>query len=274
MDHPLDRVSSRLLRAEHHVAEFEREMRLLRDIGAYSLRREVHEDGFQHRYYIHAPIREPDPLSAIVSDCLHNLRSALDNLVYRLSELNLGRALTMTESHDPEFPICDTEPWFARARGAKYLSEAARSHVESLQPYNRSTHYTADPLWTLRELQNMDKHRFLVRPILDINQVTNIYVEGFEVRSRHGQAFWPGAVQADGALLITYLVQPPNRDLDLGVESDLQLVLDDGPGGGQPLPAVLQLIMSRVREAVTMARSLPECGFLSPGHKEVTNDPG
>src|SRR5258708_5279852 len=75
-------------------------------------------------------IRQPDPtLSLIVGDCIHNLRSSLDHLIFAL---NQGR-----KKRKSAFPICSHPDQFT-CKGKPAISGLpleCRKVVESLQPY-------------------------------------------------------------------------------------------------------------------------------------------
>jgi len=96
----------------------------------------------------------PPILSLIVSDCIHNLRAALDYLVYELAILDSGAIQDGTQ-----FPIED-DPKVFDVRRRKHLRGLCDDHVgavEGLQPY-KGVEWTK----TLRAVSNPDKHRHLV----------------------------------------------------------------------------------------------------------------
>jgi hypothetical protein len=127
------------------------------------------------------PTELPDEFSLGVGDSIHNLRSALDHLVHQLVLLN-----SETPTRYNQFPIIGYEE--GRRNGESLASlerrwkKAAESqlegvrgeHVElvhSVQPFLRAAvempgkpidaWLRQDPLVTLREMSNTDKHRFL-----------------------------------------------------------------------------------------------------------------
>ena len=98
----------------------------------------------------------------LLGEIVHNLRSALDHLVYEASSLDKnGRPLS-----DTEFPIFVDEDKFRSERrpGGLYkirgLNAETRAFVESMQPFH-SENPRLHHLWALRELSNADKHRLL-----------------------------------------------------------------------------------------------------------------
>jgi len=103
------------------------------------------------------PPRIPDELGIRVSEMIHNLRAALDYLVYELAHLDFGKRVNGTQ-----FPIEDSPGGFAKKVGT-YLKGINGPHVtkiELLQPY-KGVNWTRQ----LRIFSNRDKHReFQVLP--------------------------------------------------------------------------------------------------------------
>jgi len=93
-------------------------------------------------------------LSLPVSDCIHNLRAALDDLIHELAFLDRGAVMGGTQ-----FPIEDSPSRF-NSRKSTYLRGLSNDHIraiESFQPYNG-----VDWTRTLRSISNPDKHRHLI----------------------------------------------------------------------------------------------------------------
>src|SRR5829696_1059450 len=102
----------------------------------------------------------PHSIGMIIGDCLHNLRSALDNLAYELALAYQKGPLSRSMAGDSGFPIFLTDD----ADSAKKLKRMirgihpdAKTLIKGLQPYNRWGEN--DTLWALRELSNTDKHK-------------------------------------------------------------------------------------------------------------------
>jgi hypothetical protein len=105
--------------------------------------------------------------SAIAGDCVHNLRSTLDHIVFALSG-GPGNA-----PDDSEFPIfLNSDRYFKRdrkcepARGSGLwkirgvVADGAYTEFHRLQPFFGSNP-TRHPLWIIHELDRLDKHRAL-----------------------------------------------------------------------------------------------------------------
>ena len=107
------------------------------------------------RVFFDSSLIVPLSLSLPVSDCIHNLRAALDYVVYELAILDSGVIQDGTQ-----FPIEDDPQVFHKRRRNTYLRGLEDKHVrviESLQPYKGVD-------WTklLASISNPDKHRHLV----------------------------------------------------------------------------------------------------------------
>jgi hypothetical protein len=102
----------------------------------------------------------PREWGLILGDCVHNLRSALDHMVWDLVILN-GE----TPDGNTEFPIYWNQTRYElkgeAARKLRGVSSAAASVIEEAQPYHgpRPKHV---PLWALNELDIADKHRSIL----------------------------------------------------------------------------------------------------------------
>jgi hypothetical protein len=99
--------------------------------------------------------KPPASLSVVIGDFLFNVRSALDHLLWQLVFLNENKP-----SKSNMFPISSTPDIFSEEvkRGrVKGISTEAQKLLENLQPY----HPGNEPLATLADLHNLDKHRTL-----------------------------------------------------------------------------------------------------------------
>jgi hypothetical protein len=109
----------------------------------------------------------------LVGDCVHNLRSALDNLVYGLARLKVD------PPNDPraiQFPIFTSREAFEKSNAVKstlaQLPDRAAEIVTAWQPFHRKSpdHISADALNLLHHLSNQDKHRLPQVVLLSVNQ--------------------------------------------------------------------------------------------------------
>ena len=152
------------------------------------------------------------------------------------------------------------------------LGDGARQLIRDFQPYARSDPFTDDPLWLLREIQDIDKHRFLVNVTLDVDQLkwrafraTGEEVRAFTVQPDvtvdfvPGPAFLEGARVEDGMELGRWHVNPPDPELKLEVKPGFLIVLDEGPGKGKTVSSTLNYVFGHVEHILNEAKRLPEC---------------
>ncbi|HXC47592.1 MAG TPA: hypothetical protein VNU20_04825 [Candidatus Sulfotelmatobacter sp.] len=101
----------------------------------------------------------------IVGDIIHNLRSALDHLVYQLAILH-GQSTNF--ARETFFPISLDASSFSKARVKleSHIAPRALALIEELQPYKAADLVGKDPkaskLWIVSELDIIDKHRILI----------------------------------------------------------------------------------------------------------------
>jgi len=98
----------------------------------------------------------PGRIPLIIGDCLQNLRSSLDYVVWELVLANDD-----VPGRKNAFPICESPESFNKARKSRLagLSEDMRAEIQCLQPYHAPDGFKSHPLWILDELVNFNKHR-------------------------------------------------------------------------------------------------------------------
>jgi hypothetical protein len=120
----------------------------------------LQEDGQPGGYLVWIEAKQPPPLalSVIVGEIAHDLRSALDHLIWRQAVEHIGEAEAERHYRKIAFPIYDTSREFLdKAQALKFVSEDTGTLIESYQPYKRGNGYLAIVHW----LNRMDKHRAL-----------------------------------------------------------------------------------------------------------------
>lgn len=164
----------------------------------------------------------------IFGDAIHNLRSALDHLVWQLVLLN-GK----TPSGANQFPICDTGAnyWSAGWKDGKKtpstrewrlegVSDAHKALIDEMQPYRtRVPPRTTRALSALRDLSNYDKHRLvhLTAFAVDLQSqeaLDNLLVPNADAGQRIGARFEPFRFdQETEVFAVEYSCQGPNPDV-------------------------------------------------------------
>ena len=121
----------------------------------YSVRHRAKGNKHIYRIRIHKELPR-HRLAALVGDCVHNLRSALDHLVWQLSEDFSGVDDSDTTS---QFPIFRSEHLY-QSRGVNQIGRvgaSATALIRLLQPFH-DEQPLAHPLWFVHDLDRRDKH--------------------------------------------------------------------------------------------------------------------
>jgi hypothetical protein len=186
-----------------------------------------------------------DPaLPLLVGDCIHNTRSALDHLVFQLAILNRASS---TSANKTAFPICLTPEHFRDSTARKvapFISSAALTEIEKLQPYATGNAGAEDIIWVLHQLDIIDKHRLL------LVTVSKFRPAAFTVTVPTGEKFardipsgdWKPSI--DGAEIIRFdlseaIKQPGKVNVTIKTASTVQMENTGMVCDGMPVEAVL-----------------------------------
>lgn len=143
----------KLVRAEEHLDSI---AKILRSFAYGDCQLVPEKDAKRNAIFLRVCLpKPPDSLPSVIGDFLFNVRSALDHIVYSLISRNAPKELRNSTA----FPICSSADNFADAlkRRLAGVPEKAVTLIERLQPY----HGGENPLGTLDNLHNIDKHRSL-----------------------------------------------------------------------------------------------------------------
>lgn len=167
---PLDGPRLKVRRAESQINAFRRAEDIFRKRTNYKIvRAEFNPKTGKYVYRVSIKVSPPLDWGVPIGEIAHDLRSALDGLVYQLALLE-----TKTPARKTQFPIFlvgRTErkrsgnliPHFER-EGRRMISDLREEHqtlIEGLQPYKRGRGGKSSPLWRLYEVNNADKHRLI-----------------------------------------------------------------------------------------------------------------
>jgi len=122
---------------------------------------------------------EPAPFlrwASTFGDGVHNLRVALDNLAWGLA------ALDGAQPQKPKaifFPIVEKRTdWAQQQKQIAELPASAKAAIESIQPFQRTGVDglpETDGLLLLGRLDNTDKHRFAIQPMLTATEIEHSF---------------------------------------------------------------------------------------------------
>jgi hypothetical protein len=213
----------RLDRAFENLQELEAEVKRWLGGNAYGFVQEFDPQRGEYAVRVIAHEQPPASINLLISECLHNLRSALDNLVYDLALAyniahNPGTSLPPAVEKAVMFPIAQTQGEFTGwAWRIRDIDPGAQAVIEGLQPYDRGN---PDTLWELHELSRVDKHRLLHVTLLGQHEAAfsprrNTTTNNVTFGGGAIEPFGPGAV--DGTELISYQATPINPSDKMGV---------------------------------------------------------
>jgi len=149
--------SLKLERAKKHLHDLDGMWRWFRETNPYRFALEKDPDtGEEWRVVTRA---DPIPLCIpiLAGDCVHNLRSALDQLIRQLIVAN-GRK----PHNKSEFPIGHSEADYRAKKPGKTkgISQEAADFLDGLEPYKGGQ--GSETFWTIHHLDIVDKHRLLL----------------------------------------------------------------------------------------------------------------
>ena len=218
------------------------------------------------------------PISLLIGDALHNLRSALDLLAFALANA-YTKPLPEEVADRSEFPIFGDEDghggtgvgsarFYARTKAGKPAHGSglakisgwhpvAQAIVEGLQPYKRGDECRSHPLWVLHELDRISKHRLLH------TTATGSAGTGWDVdRTRNVACIGPGFIQPLGGLLQTDTpvirywgvhVIDPDREVKMEVQPVIEVVFDASVANAEPVAGTMAVLYGYITEIVLPA---------------------
>jgi hypothetical protein len=190
-------------------------------------------------------------LALLIGDAIHNLRSALDHLVYELAPPKVRKR------GKTQFPIFKDECEF-KAIGAKWIAGISgdeRALIERVQPWNAPGGAPADnPLAILNRLSNIDKHRLLI-PVIAAVSEQNSWVASDNADVNF--TWIERETVEDGAEILRFTATPKDPSIEMTVtpRSGLELQLSrayTGASYGTSVENTLKMIHHHVRNIIEM----------------------
>jgi hypothetical protein len=250
MEWGLSSATLKLGRAYQHLDSIDAEVREFFEVDPYVVTCEADMETGERLMRVAAVDEPPIELSFLIGDCLHNLRSALDHLVWE-------RSAPQKRGRSTGFPLRSRRPKgpFAGLAKVRGLSPRDRAIVQRLQPYNaRDKEQVPDePLLVLHNLNVDDKHKFL--------HVTGLSMEGATLRPvapgariRHAETF-PGTFE-HGAVLARVVVSPPEAKVDMNFRPAFDVAFEPGttPWHDLPIGHTLEILAGAVEDALRAFR--------------------
>jgi hypothetical protein len=243
-------VRAKLTRAGEHLDALEAAIREFLDSQPYRPRpgadTETQESVIRIQIVRDAPVVE---WGVVIGDVLHNLRSCLDHLAW-----HVGGNPPPNEATS-EFPIFLDRARYRR-RGIAKIAGAppdAQAIIEDLQPFQRGDKAHLDPLWSLHELSNFDKHRLLHVSVADVSGATYLMRAPAGSRSEFDTVrFGPFE---DDKVIARWPLDPDSGVATPDAGEPFHFIFQitfgpDGPGRGQPVGEGLRRIHGHIGRVV------------------------
>jgi hypothetical protein len=160
---PLDGIRLKLYRAVDHFRDIDVAIGEMFRSENKAKAAGHHYDPDREELIVSLPKQLPiDPrITLIIGDCIHNVRSALDHLVFQLAILNRAEP---EAASSVSFPVYLTSGQFRNATKGKiepFIDASAFTEIKKLQPYETGDGVN-DILWVLSQLDIFDKHRLFI----------------------------------------------------------------------------------------------------------------
>ena len=210
----------RLDRALYHMESLEAEVEAWLADVPYRTWTGLDVDTNYELLWVEVTKQPPAELSLIVGDCVHNLRAALDNLVLELAVSWNDGGVPRGVERNSAFPIFSdgSDANLRRLDNMlRGIRPGAKEIIRSNQPYTRPDIATAHPLWWLRQLSNIDKHR-LPHVVLFVPSSILFALEG--AAAIDNEPIWGPAERR--APIVRYRVTDPDGEPDEGARADFQ----------------------------------------------------
>jgi hypothetical protein len=148
-------------RAEAAIEELAGEWSAWVHTNPYPSRIDIDSDLGEHRLVFDFSPLLPKRFPVRIGEIAHDLRSALDHLVWREAVELLGHTPTDREAREIAFPIWRTRVRFKESKVQGYVSPDAWAIIERYQPYDRGKPERSKALGLLHWINRIDKHRLL-----------------------------------------------------------------------------------------------------------------
>jgi hypothetical protein len=239
-------------RAEEHSKTVSDEICDWENAKPYLLVKNRDAKGSRYNITVNFTIPYRDRWSLIAGDCIHNLRSALDHLIYGVA-LSLAKVSPPPDYRRLQFPIADSPEEFA---GQKWriesLGETVGANIKGVQPYNRRHPLLPPLLSIIRDFDDCDKHR-LLNIAISRQQSGEAKIDcpiGHIVQTVIAN---PNDI-INGAEIMAFTIDPPLPDVKYQYETSLTIGFchASGPTGVQvtSIRTLLPLLCKEVRTVV------------------------
>lgn len=153
----LVRIRKKIERADHHIRDLDAMVGAFRAEPDIFIAEKQPESG-EVVYRIKPGLELPDDFSCLIGDAVHNLRTALDHLVWHLVDAN--PATPKVPYKRQEFPFYKSRDDYKTQGSGKIegVPQGAVDLIDQAKPYLGGN----DNLWAVYDLDRIDKHQLLI----------------------------------------------------------------------------------------------------------------
>jgi hypothetical protein len=247
--------SLKFQRARKHLADAQSAVANFLDSRPYDIARDEETEPGKLLFWVTLLEEPPAEISLAAGDAIHNMRSALDHIVYELSSKR------KTNPSNTSFPLFSKEEdWDKRDKNGalqtscglyrvRLLPDEAQTLIYNLQPCPRPQVFMPDAwgpnrkkLRELHDLDILDKHKTLNLAVFDVD-VLGIKIDDADSPIRAEYVF-KGALHANARTLVLRLFYPTKVYVEFMPKLDI--VLSEGPGMNEPVGWKLEQIFRNV----------------------------
>lgn len=195
----------------------------------------------------------PTDFGLMLGDCIHNLRSALDHLVFELVRVNLKGTVPDKVAHDCGFPVYGKKPPSPDELKDRIgsIDPRAQAVIKELQPYLRGKDlYAHEPLWMLHQLDISDKHHAIPLTVVSARQLNYGVIENATIIEQHD--FTPCRLKT-GTEVMRFRARKIEENAEMKVEYRLaySISFEEGPPGqGSPVIPTLETFYNYIATQV------------------------
>lgn len=252
----LKQISLKIERAKEHVADLERQLGAFLGSNPYKVGAKHDPQTRELIYYVASVDQTPDSLSVIAGDAIQNLASGLDHLAYQLVCSDTG-----DNPPNPRwiyFPIQDDATKYEAKKNGKMQGAAKETFdaIDSLRPYKGGN----DLLWSLYQLNTIEKHRLLLTVG---SQAAGVNL-GQLMAGTVGDAFPPEAVAAFESMNV--FLNPADKGFPLKEGFELYIgAVDENPNPKQQFRFTVAFAEPGVSEGKPLIETLHQLITLVEG---------
>lgn len=223
-------AEAKIARGREHIEAVDVAITAFLDAMPYSLDRRLKSEGRVHEYVMTQYTEPPEYIGLLVGDAVHNLRSALDHIVFSLAVEGAkaaGQKLTKKEARTLQYPICDS-PGDFRERVSKgcllHVDPFAQEIIELYQPYHLQPRNPERSVpGCLRDLDNTDKHR----TIATVSNIVHWDAYSLPPGVERPKSEYPRSEWQPGSVLARYTFTHPHPELNLDYDPNYSLAIDE-----------------------------------------------